>query len=280
MSAHPAARVVVTALHVYPVKSCRGIALDVVRISDTGLANDRRWLVVDPNGRFITQRETPRLALVGTALAGDSLVLELPGAPALRVPEVAGGEAREVVVWGSQCAALDCGAESAGALSEFLGREVRLVQFDPRGERLADPGWAGDVVARVQFADGYPMLLIGEESLADLNARLPAPLPMNRFRPNIVVRGLPAYGEDAAGEFADGPLRLRPVKACTRCRITTTDQATGEFTGDEPLKTLRTYRWSAELRGVMFGQNVVLASPPPASGTHVLRVGQELAVAG
>lgn len=279
MSAASGARVVVTALNVYPVKSCRGIALDVAHVSDTGFANDRRWLVVDSNGRFITQRESPRLALVGTALAGDALVLELPGASPLRVPELAGGAAREVVVWGAQCPALDCGAEAAGALSEFLGRNVRLVQFDPRGERLADPGWTGDVVARVLFSDGYPLLLLGEESLADLNARLPAPLPMNRFRPNIVVRGLAPYGEDTVREFVDGALRLRPVKACTRCKITTADQATGEFTGDEPLKTLRSYRWDAELRGVVFGQNVVLASPPPATGAHVLRVGQELTVA-
>lgn len=276
MSAAGGTRVVVTALHVYPVKSCRGIALDAARIADTGFANDRRWLVVDPSGRFVTQRETPRLALVGTALDDDALLLRLPGGAPLRVPQLADGEAREVVVWGAKCAALDCGAEAAGALSEFLGREVRLVQFDARGERLADAAWTGDVVARVMFSDGFPMLLIGEESLADLNSRLPSPVPMNRFRPNIVVRGLPPYGEDAVRELAAGALRLRPVKGCTRCKVTTTDQATGEFTGDEPLKTLRAYRWDAALRGVVFGQNVVLASP----GVHELRVGQELAVAG
>lgn len=268
-------RVVVTALHVYPVKSCRGIALDVARITDTGIANDRRWLIVDPNGRFVTQRETPRLALVGTALDGNALALELPGVARVRVPELAGGDAREVVVWGDRCAALDCGDEPAAALSDFLGRAVRLVQFDPRGERLADPEWTGDVVARVRFPDAFPMLLIGEESLADLNSRLPAPLPMNRFRPNVVTRGLPAYGEDAVRELADGALRLRPVKACTRCKVTTTDQATAEVAGDEPLRTLKTYRWDAQLRGVVFGQNVVLASP----GEHVLRVGQEFVVA-
>lgn len=266
------ARVVVTALHVYPVKSCRGIALDVARIADTGIANDRRWLIVDPNGRFVTQRETPRLALVGTRLERDSLALELPGAAPLAVPPLADGDAREVVVWGDRCPGLDCGDEVAGALSEFLGRDVRLVQFDPRGERLADPAYTGDVVARVRFPDGFPLLLVGEESLADLNSRLPSPVPMDRFRPNVVVKGLVPYGEDSVREFADGALRLRPVKGCTRCKITTTDQATAEVTGEEPLRTLRSYRWSSQLRGVVFGQNVVLASP----GEHVLRVGQEL----
>lgn len=268
-------RATVTGLYVYPVKGCRGIAVDAARLLETGLENDRRWLVVDPNGRFVTQREMPRLALVGTALERDALVLELPDGPRVRVRELADGEAREVVVWRSHCAALDCGDAVAAALSAFLARDVRLVQFDPRRERRVDPAWTGELAARVQFADGFPLLLVGEESLADLNARLPSPIPMNHFRPNVVVKGLPAYAEDAVREFVDGPLRLRPVKGCTRCKVTTTDQATGVVTGEEPLRTLRTYRWDAALHGIVFGQNLVVASP--LAGAHVLRVGQELA---
>jgi uncharacterized protein YcbX len=276
VNAAPAGQAFVTELHVYPVKGCRGIALDAARVLATGLENDRRWMLVDPHGRFVTQRETPRLAQIGTALDGGMLTLALPDGTRLPVPELHDGEAREVVVWRSHCAALDCGAGPAAALSAFLDRPVRLVQFDARGERRVDPAWTGEPGARVQFADGFPLLLIGEESLADLNARLPAPLPMNRFRPNVVVRGLPAYGEDAVREFVTGSLRLRPVKGCTRCRVTTTDQTSGEPTGAEPLATLRAYRWDATLRGVVFGQNVVVASAGP--GVPWLRVGQALAV--
>lgn len=269
-------RVTVVGLYVYPVKGCRGIALDAARLLATGIENDRRWLVVDPVGRFVTQRETPRLALVGTALDADALVLTLPDGARLRVPQRREGDAREVVVWRSQCAALDCGDEAAAALSAFLGRDVRLVQFDPRGARRVDPEWTGELAAHVQFADAFPLLVVGEASLADLNGRLPASIPMDRFRPNLVVRGLPAYGEDGVREYADGTLRLRTAKGCTRCKVTTTDQATGEVTGEEPLRTLRTYRWDAALRGIVFGQNLVVAAP--LEGAHVLRVGQELAV--
>jgi uncharacterized protein YcbX len=270
----PAVTALVTALHVYPVKSCRGLSPPVAALGAAGLEDDRRWLVIAPDGRFLTQREAPRLALVETAVDGGVLTLRVPDGPRCVVERSPDAASRAVVVWRDRCAGVDCGDAPAALLSRFLGREVRLVEFDPTVGRRADPAWAGEVVAPVRYADGFPLLLASEESLADLNGRLPAPLPMERFRPNIVVRGLGAFGEDRVRELRSGAIRLRPVKACTRCSITTTNQATGEVAGDEPLRTLKGYRWDARLRGVTFGQNVVVVAGDGAT----LAVGQRFEV--
>jgi hypothetical protein len=152
-----------------------------------------------------------------------------------------------------------------------------LVRFDPSRPRLSNREWTGEIEARNQFSDGYPILVISEGSLADLNSRLPngvGPLPMNRFRPNLVLSGLPAYGEDELGDIHADNVQLRVVKPCTRCVITTTDQATARVTGEEPLRTLRAYRFDTQLKGVLFGQNIVIVK---GIGER-LRVGQTLAV--
>ncbi|HEX2492357.1 MAG TPA: MOSC domain-containing protein, partial [Steroidobacter sp.] len=146
--------------------------------------------------------------------------------------------------------------------------------FDPRGKRASDPRWTGGREALNQFTDGFPWLLISQASLDDLNARLPAPLPMNRFRPNIVIDGTAPYVEDRAAAFMLDGVTFRPVKPCTRCAITTTDQASAERTGEEPLRTLRSYRYSEELKGVLFGQNLALEE---GIGREV-RVGQNVEV--
>ena len=143
-------------------------------------------------------------------------------------------------------------------LQDFLGAPHRLVRFDPAFRRRSDPKWTGDIEAFAKFADGFPWLVISQASLDDLNARLDKPLPMNRFRPNIVVAGLDAFEEDRIAEFSVGNIALRPVKPCTRCAITTTDQELGERSGDDPLRTLRTFRLDRELKGVTFGQNIIL----------------------
>lgn len=265
---------VVTALNVYPVKSCGGIGLDEVTVLDAGFAYDRQWLVVTPDGRFVTQREQPRLALVATAVERGRLVLRFPDGAREDVPAGAGGRRLDVVVWDDRCSGLDCGDAIAGRLSALLGRPVRLVEFDATTPRLKRSPWLGDATAALRYPDGYPILLISEESLDDLNARLPEPLPMNRFRPNVVVRGLGAFGEDRVRELRAGPLRLQPVKPCTRCAITMTDQATATVDPAEPLRTLKTYRWDRELRGITFGQNVAIAGGVGAT----LRVGQALEV--
>ncbi|HKE95769.1 MAG TPA: MOSC N-terminal beta barrel domain-containing protein [Povalibacter sp.] len=266
--------VTITALNVYPVKSCKGIALETARLLTTGIEHDREWLIVRPNGQFITQREEPRLALVTTSLTDSALVLESPQAGTLTVPFDAAGTPVEVTCWRDRCAAFDAGETAAAWLEAHLGKPYRLVRFDPARKRLSSMEWTRGVEAPNQFSDGYPFLVISQASLDDLNARLPKALPMNRFRPNIVVDGLPAYGEDTVHEFSVDGITLRVAKPCARCAITTTDQVHGERDGEEPLRTLRGYRFSRELMGVLFGQNVILIR----GSDHELRTGQRLDV--
>ena len=245
-------------IHVYPIKSCRGFAVEDWPLEDAGLAHDREWMVVTPEGRFLTQREHPRLALVAPRLEAGLLLLAAPAMPELALPLAGTAAVRDVVVWRTAVRALDAGDEAARWFSDFLGRAVRLVRFDPHERRLSSPDWAGDTGAVTRFSDGYALLALSRASLDDLNARLPAPLPLDRFRPNLLLDGLPPYGEDELRDFAIGGMRLRGVKPCTRCSITTTRQSTGELDGVEPLRTLKTYRWDRELGGVTFGQNVIV----------------------
>jgi len=262
-----------SAINVYPVKSCAGIALTQAELRDTGLAHDREWMIVDDNGRFISQREVSRLALIKPQLFNGTLRLDAPGMPCLEVVP-AQRTATDVTVWQDQCAAWDEGGEAAEWLSQYLARSVRLVRFDTNKMRLSNRAWTGDVEAATYFADGFAVLVISEASLADLNGRLSVPLPMNRFRPNLVLTGIAAYDEDRVHELRADTLRLRVVKPCTRCKITTIDQTTGEVTGEEPLQTLKTFRFSRELRGVLFGQNVIVV----AGAGQVVHVGQPFEV--
>jgi uncharacterized protein len=264
----------ITALNIYPVKSCRGIALKQATLLQTGFTHDRQWLIVRPDGHFITQREDARLALIETDITAGALTLRAPNTEPLTLAADVNAGSMEVQIWKDKCAAFDAGDEAARWLEIMLDKPYRLVRFDTSRPRYSDPKWTGDIVASSQFSDGFPYLVISQASLDDLNSRLPRPLPMNRFRPNIVVDGLPPYGEDQVVEFTAAGVRLRVVKACTRCIITTTDQQRAQRDGDEPLKTLRSYRFSSELRGVLFGQNVILAE----GAGRELRVGQELRV--
>ena len=163
---------------------------------------------------------------------------------------------------------------AAAWLEAFLERECRLVRFDPQHRRLSARIWTGDLEAENRFSDGFPVLVIGQASLVDLNSRLERPLPMNRFRPNIVMEGLGAYEEDRIDELYDDTVTFRLVKACTRCKVTTTDQETAGLDGKEPLQTLKSYRFDAKLHGVIFGQNAIVVR---GSGS-TLRRGQELQV--
>jgi uncharacterized protein len=257
-------------MFVYPVKSCRGIARDSARVDETGLAGDRHWMLVRPNGRFVTQRELPRMALIGTTLDESGLTLVAPGHAALRIAPDAGHVARAVTVWKFSGSGIDCGDEAAAWCSEYLETPLRLVRFDPQQPRVCSPEWTPGTQAVTEFSDGYPMLVISRASLAELNSRLPRPLPMERFRPNLVIDGVDAYDEDRIHELRAGDIAIRIVKACTRCSITTTDQQRGAVDGVEPLATLKTYRHDRELKGVIFGQNAI-----PASGVgSTLHVGQ------
>lgn len=263
-----------TALNIYPVKSCRGIPLESARVSETGLADDRHWMMVRPNGRFVTQRELPRLALIGTAVTAAGLELSARGVPPLAVPRQAPGNAMDIVVWKFSGGGIDCGDEAADWCSRLLGTPLRLVRFDERRERLCSPEWTQGTRAITQFADGYPVLIISRASLAELNSRLPKELPMARFRPNVVIDGVDAYDEDRIHELSSGEVTLRIVKPCTRCSITTTDQESGTLDGIEPLATLKKYRFDRELGGVCFGQNAIITRGSGAA----LHIGQQLTV--
>jgi uncharacterized protein YcbX len=249
----------ITKLLRYPLKSARGESLTRALLSTTGFAGDREWLLVRPDGHFLTQRELPRLALLATRLTSESLWIEAPGLRPIALAILHGGVPCEVRVFRDTVRALDEGDAVAAELTAWLGEPCRLVRFDPEHRRLADKAWTGALDAPTAFSDAYPLLLASEASLADLNARIGRELPMNRFRPNIVVAGLPAWVEDGLGELRCGEVLLRVVKPCTRCSVTTVNQASGEPDGEEPLRTLRGFRHDARAGGFTFGQNVVIA---------------------
>jgi uncharacterized protein len=251
--------VTVTALYRYPIKSCAGMALDVAEIGARGFVHDREFMLVEPrSGLFFTQRELPRMALIRPSVAGDLVTLSAPEMSPFSAQIVAEGPERDVVVWRDRCRAVDQGDAAAGWLSRFLGREVRLVRMAEDFSRSVNPDFAVDEGDEVGFQDGYPFLIISEESLADLNACLAEPLPMNRFRPNIVVRGGGPFAEDGWRRLRIGAVEFHLVKACARCAITTTNQETAAV-GMEPLATLATFRRVE--RGVLFGQNAIHAAP-------------------
>lgn len=250
--------VTISGLFVYPIKSCAGIALEQATLTVTGLEQDRRWMLVNEKGRFVTQREQGRLALIIPTLQGAGLQVSAPDMPSLAIAGTSQDLPVTVTVWNDQCRAFDEGEAAAQWFSRFLGQAVRLVRFDDSQQRPSNRDWTGDTEAYNQFSDGFPVLAIADASLADLNSRLPAPLPMNRFRPNVVLAGLPAYGEDELYELRAEQWCLRVVKPCTRCKITTTDQTTGVSQGTEPLSTLMKYRRNPTLRGVTFGQNLIV----------------------
>ena len=248
----------VTALNVYPIKSCGGTALDAAEFGRRGIVHDREFMIVDANRRFLTQREQPRFALIRPDRTDSTLTLQAPGMSRF-VLEPTDGVRYPVTIWRDCVMAADQGDRVAEWLSEYVGATCRLVRMPDDVVRPVDPDFATTAADEVGFVDGYPALLISEESLADLNARLAQALPMNRFRPNIVVSGAgQPFAEDTWAEIRIGELGFSAVKACARCITTTTDQATAER-GPEPLATLAVYRRVA--RGVLFGQNLIHASP-------------------
>ena len=246
---------VIGSLHIYPVKSAAGIELEQAELGPHGLRHDREWMIVDAAGRFVSQREESRLARLRTAIRGGSLHLEHPAGAGMSLPLDHEGEGVQVQVWNSQCRAFDAGADATRFLSEWLGRPLRLVRFDTAQRRLSNPQWTGGLAVSTLFSDGYPLLVLSRASIADLAARVGHELPVERFRPNVLLDGVAAYAEDAATQVVSSGIRLALTKACTRCVITTIDQHSGERTGDEPLRTLRSYRFDRELRGVVFGRN-------------------------
>jgi hypothetical protein len=241
----------IAALYVYPVKSLRGQAVDAAVVEERGLRHDRRWMVVDEDGVFLTQRTLPRMCRVAAAVREATLVLSADGAADLELPlEGVPGPTRLVVVWHDEVRAVDQGDQAADWLGGRLGVGCRLVRMADDHVRAAKTG-----DARVGFADAFPFLVISRASLEDLNARLDEPLPMNRFRPNIVIEGVDPYAEDTWESVRVGELRLAAGAVCERCATTATDQATAER-GVEPLQTLVSYRRTPE-GTVVFGRNFI-----------------------
>ena len=272
----------VTELVLYPIKSCAGISVLEAQFKISGLVangvHDREWMLVTLEGQFLTQREYPRMALVQPRIDGDKLEVSAPGMPPLRLPLAydAAASRIQVQIWDDHVSSADCGDAAANWFSQALDADCRLVRFPPSVARPTSTKWTGGTPAETRFADGYPILVIGQASLDDLNAKLNsagrAPLPMNRFRPNLVVDGLDAFEEDFVAEFTADGFALRPVKPCARCPIPSIDQATG-IPGPDPLDILQAYRANPRMEGaVCMGMNCIVSE----GAGQVLRVGQQL----
>jgi len=252
--------ITISQLWVYPVKGLKGIPLERSLCTDRGLEYDRRFMVVDRDGRFMSQREHPRMATIWTEMADGALRLAAPEVGEVEVDlQPRGVAGLKVQVWRSSVDAVPASKAADAWLSDYLRAPCRLVFMPESTHRLSNPDFAGPD-KRVSFADGYAYLVTNEASLADLNARIEAKggdaVPMNRFRPNIVVAGASAYEEDRWREVRTGEAMLKVAKPCGRCEVTTTDQSTGERRGPEPLATLVEYRDGRDF-GLMFGMNFV-----------------------
>jgi uncharacterized protein len=265
-------------LFVYPVKSCAGVELKEAVLTETGLDLDRAWMVVDEEGEFVSQRELPRMALVRPELKHYEVVLRAPGMLALHLQIDAVEQPVRVRVWDDEVPAFDMGDVAAQWFSDFLGRKLRLVRFDPDHQRLSSMEWTGGAQAPNQFSDGFPLLVASEASLDELNRRLAAgghaPVAIERFRPNIVIAGVEAHDEDRVDMLCVATdaeeVQLRPVKPCGRCTIPNVDPVTAE---SDPVvsDTLQAYRRSELLKGaVTFGMNAIVVR----GAEQTLRVGQ------
>jgi len=262
---------------VYPVKSCAGVEVQQILLTDTGPEFDRAWMVVDARGAFVTQREHPRLALVRPQLTPDGLVLSTPGMPDLHIALGLMKHPVVVKVWDDEVAAFDMGDEAAQWFTDFLAKSedsspssshngYRLVRFDQACRRVSNTKWTDGARALNQFNDGYPLLLLGEASHAQLNERLLAAgyasVVIERFRPNVVLAGLQPHDEDLLGVMhvdADGEhVMLKAVKPCPRCPIPNVDPLTAR-SSPEVGDTLQSYRQDARLDGaVTFGMNAII----------------------
>ena len=247
--------ITVSSLIYYPIKACRGFEVESADVERMGLQHDRRMMVVTPDGGFLTQREFPRLALVTPTLKDGTLELSAPHYDSIQLGIQTMGAPMPVKVWSSEgVQAIDQGQEAASWFSDWLGIEVRLVHISDGYIRRLNPQYAVSADDHTGFADGFPILLASEEGLQDLNSRLETPVPMNRFRPNLVVNGCAPFAEDTWNRIQVGDVALAVVKPCARCVVTTIDKNTLE-TSKEPLKTLGKYR--KHKLGAIFGQNAI-----------------------
>jgi len=282
----------IASLHIYPIKSCAAIDLAESPIDRAGLAGDRRWMILTAQGQFMTQRQWPAMALIRPSLAAGSLELRAPGQPPLRIPldgSQLAAAVRRVTVWNDTVPAREESAAASAWISRVLDQDCVLVKIDAQARRPARAEWVErwraahpDLAGAFQgdhvfgFADGFPLLIANQASLDDLNARLAAQgqpaVPMDRFRPNIVIQGeWEAYDEDHTAMVSVGPVSMALVKPCTRCPMPNIDQRTARR-HDEPGRTLAAYR-QFEV-GIVFGQNAIVDAPSDAR----LRVGDDAAI--
>lgn len=257
---HPDSDITVSQLYVYPVKSCKAVSLETASFDKRGFVHDRAWAVVDKDGKVLTQRDDSKMALIEPRVEEgqetDSYILHLsaPGMSPIMVPTLEDDGSQNAEVWGDLCKASDQGEEAALWLSEYLERPVRLRKMHSAEKRAVGKAGRNYPESTVNFQDVYPLLIISEASLNALNKELETPVSMNRFRPNIVVRGCGPYAEDNWRQIIIGKTRIDVVEPCARCVITTIEQETGHK-GGEPLKTLARLRLQGNK--TMFGQNAI-----------------------
>lgn len=277
---------VLSTITLYPIKSCAGLSLNEATVTSQGLMTeqiyDREWMVVDLNGACLTQREHPRMALIKPTLKGATLEVQAPGMLRLEIPlglpDPATAPTLRTHLWDDTVLAYDCDELTAAWFSNAVGVPCRLARFHVNAERPVSTKWTNGVQATTMFSDGYPILVVGEASLQDLNQKLVAAgrqaLPMNRFRPNLVIDGIEAFEEDYAESYQLGEVVLKPVKPCPRCPMPSIDQETGAF-GPDPMDIMQSYRAKPELEGALcFGMNAILL----AGEDQRVRVGQEIEV--
>ena len=271
-------------LNIYPIKSLKGIPLQSSVVEKRGLELDRRWVIVDANGKFLTQRELPRMAKLRVARRGFGLEVSTEGATAIRIEQLTEGERVITAIWDRPGQSIAYDIETNEWFSDVLGQQVELRYMPEDASRPVNPIFdaGGDVNS---FADGSPALLANEASMADLNSRMAEVLPINRFRPNIVVSGAEPWAEDGWKKVRIGEAIFRVVKPSDRCVLTTVDQTRGEFAGKEPLRTLATFRMSKDVHpetyaaftlppnSVLFGENTV-----PDTPGATIRLGDEVEV--
>jgi len=258
-------------LFVYPIKSLKGIALNEAKIERRGLQYDRRWMLVDTEHKFMTQREHPMMATIGVSIQPNGLQVEANGNGSITVPfEPASDSTVDVEVWQNICPAKIVGGEAGSWFSDVLKFDCKLAYMHDDSKRMVDPNFAvaDDIVS---FADAYPFLLATEASLAELNSRLEHKVGMNRFRPNFIISGSEAFAEDDWKTVTIGSATFHSVKPSARCVMTTVDQDRGVKEGIEPLRTLATFRTRDSK--VLFGQNLIAADDG-----KIVQVGDQLRI--
>ena len=256
-------------IYLYPIKSLGGIAVQEAQVEERGFKYDRRWMLVDKKGDFVTQRQHPQLALLQVALSESQLEVFSKGDPSQRIAfdlDLASNQELLVSIWGDQVLARVVSAEVSRWFSDFLQMDLDLVVMPESSHRKMDPRYAVQGES-VSFADGMPYVIIGQSSLDELNGRLADPVGMDRFRPNLVFSGGEAYAEDQFKQLQIGEVEFQVVKPCARCVLITVNQQTGEK-GKEPLATLATYR--TVNNKIYFGQNAVALAP------GIVRVGDPI----